>query len=875
MSFGRLHVDGLAGLDGLLSPLASAIGTASAGNAEGGSWLSGLLGLRDLNLGDEGVSLELAHSVPAWAAALLVVGAIALAGLTYRRLQGPVAWRAALAGLRALVIVLLLVLLAGPRLTKPNLATEADWVVVLVDRSSSMTIPDAPFEGGGEGGAERRTREAQLQATLDAAYPTLDVLAADRRILWLGFDAGAYELETRVEGGRVRPVLGEPTGRRTAIGASLSEALSLVAARPVAAVVVMSDGRSVDQIGEGLRERLKRVDVFGVALGSPEALPDLAITRAEGPRAAFVNDTVPVNVRIERLGQGQTPGATVRVIDTATGLVLGEQRVEPEDFDAGGAGGTGGGAERDSGAPLDTTITVRPGDAGKAEWRVEIVPDTPDLIARNNAESVEIDLVDRPVRVLYFDGYPRWDQRYIKNLLLREQSITGSALILSPDRRYAQDGDVLLTVLPRTYEDWQAYDVVILGDFRADLLSQDQARSLARHVATNGAGVLWIGGSGATPRSWAGNPLASLLPMTLSGPGGADLAVWDQDVTIWRTPLAERLGVLELGDPASAAPGGAGSRDGTGGPAAWPMQVSDPRTGWSLLRWVQRIEAERIKATAEVLAVGVPESAWRVRGSDPLEPPGTEALAEASPLVLSMRYGAGRVIYVATDEIWRWRYGRGEELSERFWIPLVRALARERLARTGQRAVLEITPGRARVDQPVRVVVRLIDQALVDRRSEAIELRVRRLGPTGGSTPAGVLRLAPEASGSAGGGIEGLDAPTTFAATWVATTPGRYIVETDDTLLSDLVGEIEVSHPDDELRRLETDHALLASLGEANAGRVLSAGDMASLRDLPSRARTIEGRPDVETLWDKPLALILLLGLLVMEWVGRRVIKLS
>ncbi|MCA9288416.1 MAG: hypothetical protein KDA05_07520, partial [Phycisphaerales bacterium] len=386
--------------------------------------------------------------------------------------------------------------------------------------------------------------------------------------------------------------------------------------------------------------------------------------------------------------------------------------------------------------------------------------------------------------------------------------------------------------------------------------------------------VLWIGGSGATPRSWAGNPLASLLPMTLSGPGGADVAVWDEDVTIWRTALAERLGVLELGDPA-----GVGAGDGAGGPAAWPMQVSDPRTGWSLLRWVQRIEAERIKATAEVLAVGVPESAWRVRGGEPLEPPGTEALAAASPLVLSMRYGAGRVMYVATDEIWRWRYGRGEELSERFWIPLVRALARERLARTGQRAVLEITPGRARVDQPVRVVVRLIDQALVDRRSEAIELRVRRLGPTGGSTPAGVPRLAPEGggvSGSAGtGGVEGLDAPTTFAATWVATTPGRYIVETDDTLLSDLVGEIEVSHPDDELRRLETDHALLASLGEANGGRVLGAGEMASLRDLPSRARTIEGRPDVETLWDKPLALVLLLGLLVMEWVGRRVIKLS
>jgi hypothetical protein len=47
------------------------------------------------------------------------------------------------------------------------------------------------------------------------------------------------------------------------------------------------------------------------------------------------------------------------------------------------------------------------------------------------------------------------------------------------------------------------------------------------------------------------------------------------------------------------------------------------------------------------------------------------------------------------------------------------------------------------------------------------------------------------------------------------------------------------------------------------------------LADLPSRARTVEGEPDIETLWDKPWALALLLALLVVEWVGRRLIKLS
>ncbi|MCC6793309.1 MAG: VWA domain-containing protein, partial [Thermomicrobiales bacterium] len=787
---------------------------APANDASGAlaAWAGRAMGLRGLRLDDPGVRFELAHPLASWAWALLVAAAVGLAILTYWRLQGRRRWRFPLAGLRALAIVLLLLLLTGPRLVRPNLATEPDWLVVLIDRSASMTIPDAPGPGH-----ERQTRESQLARAIGAARPALDELATQRRILWLGFDASAYELPLLpLEPGRAPvPSLDEPTGRRTALAAALDDTLALIASRPVAGIVVLSDGRSVDQIGEGLRERLKRVDVFGVALGSPDPLPDLALVRVEAPGAAFVNDTVPVRVELERLGLAGAPPATVRVIDAATGLVLGEQRVEPEDLAAAGD------------APLPITLTIRPTTPGEARWQVVVEPDVPDLIARNNRADLEIELVDRPLRVLYFDGYPRWEQRYIKNLLLREPSIRGTAMILSPDRRYAQDGDEPLASLPRTAEDWLPFDVVVLGDFRADLLSKEQAEALKQHVATRGAGVLWIAGPGALPSTWASSPLADLLPMPISpGEGGAEIAEIGQGVTLWRTPLAERLGVLELGDPDAA------------GLSPWPMAVSDPRTGWSILRWAQALTPQRLKATTEVLALGVPESAWPISGEEPLEAPGSSTLDSALPLVTSMRYGAGRVIYVATDEIWRWRYGRGEALTERFWIPFIRALGRDRLARTGQSAMLEITPRQARVDQPVRLVVRLLDQALVDRRAESVSLRVRRLGPTGDSTAAGVIRLAPES---------GDEARSAYAATWLATEPGRYRIEADDALLPGLAGEIIISHPDDELRRLETDHPLLASLSEPNAGRPLSIAELPELTDLPSRARTVEGEPDIET----------------------------
>src|SRR5690606_24860472 len=147
----------------------------------------------------------------------------------------------------------------------------------------------------------------------------------------------------------------------------------------------------------------------------------------------------------------------------------------------------------------------------------------------------------------------------------------------------------------------------------------------------------------------------------------------------------------------------------------WPQRLSDAGTGWSQLRYAQRIEPRSLKPTAEVLATAVPAAGG----------------AEATPLVLSMRYGAGRVLYVGTDEVWRWRYGRGEFYPERFWLQMVRLLGRERLARAGKSAVLNVTPMRGEVGRPMRIGVELIDQMLLDAAPPNLRARIHRIGEPG------------------------------------------------------------------------------------------------------------------------------------------------
>lgn len=781
------------------------------------AWIDRIFGLSRLSTGSDDVSWAFVHPLPAWAWVLVVAGAFAIAWVTYARLLGPRWARYALGSLRALLLVLIVLLICQPHLLRQTQRVEPDCVVVLSDRSASMTVADATVNN------TRSTRDTQLRATLALAQPTLLTLAEKRGVIQLGFDSGVYELATNPDGS-INP--GEPTGRRTAIGQSLDLALRRVAARPLAGIVLFSDGRSADAVSRlTLRQLESRgVPVFVVPMGNAEPLADVAVTRVDAPSAAFMGDAVPITVSLDRRGGGTTATkGRLQLVDSATGLVLDET---PFTLDS------------DSAA---ITLTSTPDKAAVASWVVKVLPDVPDLSDQNNTAPVRVEVVDRPIRVVLFDGYPRWEYRYIKNLLVRESSIRSSTLILASDRRYIQEGSEPLASVPRTAAEWATIDVVILGDLRPSLFSEDQLRQVRTLVSERGAGLLWVGGPSATPNAWRASPLGDLLPFVVSTDPAMAIGAYESPVVLRPGPAAARFGVLRLGD----------GRD-----AAWPAGLSSGELGWPKLHFAQRIEPSNLKPTADVLGLAQP-----ING----------AATDATPLLLTMRYGAGRVAYMGTDETWRYRYGRGETLPERLWIPLIRLLARESLSRTGKPAILSVTPERALEGQPVQVSLRLIDQALLERRAVSIGVVVRPANAQGPTTPVEIT-LHPEG--------ERLDGEPSglFTTTWVPPDVGKYVLEPSDPLLTglDLAAHLDVAAPDDELRTPQADHAFLAALAQATGGKVLTPSELIQLPMLlPNREVTLLGTPETETLWDKPAVWVLLMLLVATEWMGRRLIKLA
>lgn len=789
------------------------------------SWTDRLLGLRELSWSDPSAGLGYEYVLPAWLWALIVLAALGFACVCYRRLLGSRTLRIMLALIRTVTILALVVLLTGPTLVLPQETTEHDWLLVMLDRSASMKVRDVidPVSG------DVVSRDQSLMEALRKQAGVFDKtgLGKDRRVVWLGFGKSAYTIASPLDG----PDPDAPDAQATLIRTSIDQALRLPSGKPISGIVLMTDGQTPQDTGQNLAQRLQQqgVAVFTVPIGAAQPPLDLAIGQADGPQRAFVGDTAPVSVTIDQLGGEPINPGEIRVslIDLADDRVLDE-------------------ATLDSAPPGEPLKLVGKSEAvGIVRWQVRVehkpptgLPTLRELITDNNTRTVEVDMIDRPIRVLYIEGYPRWEFRYLKNLLIREKSISASTYLLSADRAFAQEGDVPITRLPNTAKEFDAYDVIILGDVPSSYFQSAQLTLIRDHVSVGGAGLMWIGGEVSSPKLYAGTPLADLLPMRRP----ADVSRFGTTTSNFHlkpTTLARSLNVLQLRGTDSA---------------------SDDLDVWSTglppLRWAQ--DPGTLKPTAEVLAdvVSIDDAEARV------------------PALVRLRYGAGQSLYIGTDEAWRWRYGRGEWYFQQYWVPLIRMLGRARVQADAERVQFNVSHRAVAVRQPVVVELELTDVSLINLGLPRIDVTVRSASdPTG--PPVDTLTLLPVAQNESASpaGIRRAG----YRAVWRPSSVGNLLLSVTDPALADLglVQALRVSASDDEMSNPRSDHARLTALAEQTAGAVVPLNELGRLKALvPNRARITE--TDIrEPLWASALSLIVLGVLFTLEWVLRRAIRLA
>ena len=721
--------------------------------------------------------------------AVAVAGVAAIVTLrTYTQVRGnsrPLD-RTLLTAVRIAALAVLVFCLLRPVLVLSSVVPQENFLGVLIDDSRSMQIADR-----GE-----TPRSDFVEAQFGAPDSELLTALADRFALrFFSFSSETDRI------GAVNEMSYE--GTRTHLGQALERAYEELSGVPLSGLVVVTDG--ADNAEGGLGEALlplqaAGVPVFTVGLGREEFDRDIQMSRVDTPRRVLKGASLAVELVVTHRGyQGET--VTVQVEDE--GRIVGTEDVQlPAD-----------------GEPETVRIRFTASDEGPRLFSFRVSPRSDEMVTQNNLRQVLIVVEDRSKAVLYFEGEPRWEVRYLLRGVEDDENLRVALLQRTAEnkflRRNLEGADELVGGFPRTRSELFKYQGLILGSIEAGHFTPDQLRMISDFVNRRGGGLLMLGSHRSFAEGgYAGTPVADVLPVVL------DPTRADSEDSFFAEVRVET------------------TRAG----ATHPSTLIADTEQASLDRWETLPPVTIVNPISEV------------------KPGATTLLTTPDGLVVLafQRYGAGKSMAFAVQDSWMWQMHADvpvEDLThETYWRRLLRWL----VDGVPDQVVASAPQDRVEPGELVTVLAEVDDENYEELNNSAVVAVV--------SDPSGnLMELPMEWTAEKDG---------EYRTTFTAGEEGFYDIRVEASVDGDLLGEdavyVQVAPSDDEYYDSTMRASLLERVADETGGRFYTPETVA---DLPDDIQYVGGGITVieeRDLWDMPVLLLLLVSLVLGEWGYRR-----
>jgi hypothetical protein len=627
----------------------------------------------------------------------------------------------------------------------------------------------------------------------------------------------------------------------------------------VRGVILISDGRqNRGDVPTDEAERLgrNRVPIFPVVVGLRDARPGVTVARVEAPTTLLKDpeDAQNLNAVIKAHIRVRATDAQALVVELFDGKKLVGKKTLRH------AGG-----DQDYEVVFPTALS----EEGTHRLTVKVQPPA-NLKNVAAAEGVaETQVVNDQAEVLVIDGEARWEYHYLTVALDRDKLVREvRGVVFDQPRigRVKEDDLPRMKLpgleLPKDESALTNYDCIVLGDVPPDKLPMKERQRLQSYVRDAGGTLVIVAG-----KRW--------MPLQYPADNEKDPASTDL--------IAAMLPVT--------APRVVQSRQG------FPVTLTDDGRVNPMLALSDRGEEEEDRPARDIWAE-LPPHYWAVVGKKkpaattlayyPGEPdergPNTavkRSEQEARSLIAWQSYGRGRVLFVGIDSTWRWRFKVGDRHHHRFWGQLVRWATSDKLLPGGSGRVRFGTPRpRYEVGDKEDIDVRMrLDKSLPEPGPNAsVAARVLRVEGEK-TTKAALVTLTPRKG-----------QPRTLEGKLRDVPPGSYKIELD---FGDLAGKlgpdfeakavndhaaefVVTSPPNDEMSDVTANPDLLQILADKSAAKDSRAAvyTLDTARDILDKLKRADEQreqpPPSQALWEWWPTLLLILGLLTVEWVGRK-----
>lgn len=838
-------------------------------------WWSRLLGIDRVNLAEGEWHLDWKHALPLWILVLVVLPLLGTAvWAIYKRERRDVAIgpKVLLTTLRSLIVLLVLLLLMGPVLTVEIVKHRKSFLVVMLDDSLSMLKHDPPADPADKLTLARVTGVADEQAgtltpeqekeirELSRAeilgrllrHPKLNLLGQLEQklnVAYFVFSKGTRQAKDREEF-----LSSVPSGTETAVGESIRQAIGRLRGQNIVGIVVFSDGRNNSGTDPVSIVKDLYVPVYTVPAGIKSTPRDIELAELEALGAVLANDPLRIQFKIRSFGfEGRAFDLPLHVYKIRDEIK--EIPTDPKELEK---------LISESKKDAEKRVVLK-GNGERQEESFHFSHDTPGnylLLLKidpqegennpaNNYLVHRVRVADDKIRVLFVEHPARYEYRYLKNALIRDEKILVHCLLTSADVGFPQEHSQRsddprfkepLREFPSSLDKLLEYDVLILGDVDIGKIGgTPTAEMIQKFVGEFGGGLLIVSGELNNPRTFQGTPLSSLLPVV---PEESRLVI-DPDY-VYEREFGYRLtnsGLIhEIVKNCW--------RDFSGSPERILEHWEDrdqKGDGLKKIYWFTPVRAVKPHALTLVEIAGVA---------------GTE---KNPPLFVVMQYGLGRIFWSATDDTWRWRYKRGDAP---YFYPFWRQAmywSRQGKLLGAVRYRLDVVKDRYQQNETVQINANAYDQNYNPLKDDTLKVYVE---PPEGKRIEVLLGKDKTREGY----YEGTFSPSIL---------GRYKAWVgDEDEATRVYDRFEVFIPNREEANPALDPDALLHVADASHQAKPGTSQFYPLdriQELPNDVMTnkmelTETKED--ELWDSPLAYLLFALLITSEWILRKIFRM-
>lgn len=556
--------------------------------------------------------------LPLWAWLLILVAVpMGLYWIYRKRWFGDAAGRRGwwLIGLRSAFFAFLALLLCRPSLVLSTLQPKESLLAVLADNSRSMGLSDGARQPRGQLVGSLLQKDSSFLKALDEKF----------YLRLYQFDSATQRHD---EGLQM-----DWSGDQTNIGAGLEAILAETKNLPLAGIVLFSDGAdtSSSNFSEVLAElKARKIPVHTVGVGPDSLDQDVEIVQVSAPRTLLPETMAAVRVTIRQRGFGGSRGRLE--VREGSSLVESKEVHFPR------------GAES-----FNTEVTIQPRTEGLKNYEFRFQPLQGEALEENNVRTALVEVKNSRPRVLYVEGHPRWEFKFIRRALSGDEHVRLETLLRTALNKFYRQGieeeTTLASGFPSIREELFQYQAIIFGSVESSFFSYGQMDLVRDFVGQRGGGFLMLGGSKSFQSGkYRNTPIEDVLPVWLqedSDNAVLSASLYNQDDVLARlSQFGENHAALQLS-----------------------LSTQDNRIKWDslpLLRDWNRVDS--LKPGAVTLVQ--------------LEIPTASSRSSLSPLLAFQRFGRGQGLAFMSGTTWLWQMRQDieDQSHETFWRQMMRWL---------------------------------------------------------------------------------------------------------------------------------------------------------------------------------------------------------